>query len=361
MAKYRVGFIGTGKKKERGDAMGYAMAYQHGNGYKLLADCEMVACADIVKENGEAFAKMFGTDAQPMKVYLSYPEMLAKEKLDIVSICTWPKLHAEMTIAAAAAGVKAIHCEKPMALTYGQARAMYEVCTRYGIQLTFNHQRRFGAPFYKAKQLLKSGAVGKLERVEFGAGNLYDYGSHCFDTCNMHNDECAGEWVICQIDYRQEGLVFGAHNENQALALWKYRNGVLGLAATGAGAALVGCHNKIVGSDGVIEIGPMGQGLPVLRVRRHGQAAWEAVDCGKDGLHGPGYNERAIADLVDALKTGREPELSARRALNATELIFACWESSRRRGRVDLPLDISDSPIEAMVAAGELKPKPKTA
>ncbi|MBM4083576.1 MAG: gfo/Idh/MocA family oxidoreductase, partial [Planctomycetes bacterium] len=57
----------------------------------------------------------------------------------------------------------------------------------------------------------------------------------------------------------------------------------------------------------------------------------------------------------------REPELSARRALNATELIFACWESSRRRGRVDLPLDISDSPIEAMVAAGELKPKPKTA
>jgi hypothetical protein len=50
--------------------------------------------------------------------------------------------------------------------------------------------------------------------------------------------------------------------------------------------------------------------------------------------------------------------LSARRALNATEIIFAIYESSRRRGRVDLPLTISDNPLAAMVEAGHLQPSP---
>jgi hypothetical protein len=51
------------------------------------------------------------------------------------------------------------------------------------------------------------------------------------------------------------------------------------------------------------------------------------------------------------LKTGREPELAGRRALQATELIFATYESSRKRGRVDLPLQIEDSPLLSMLQA----------
>jgi hypothetical protein len=46
--------------------------------------------------------------------------------------------------------------------------------------------------------------------------------------------------------------------------------------------------------------------------------------------------------------------LSARRALNATEIIFAIYECSRRRGRVDLPLTIADNPLAAMVEAGQM-------
>ena len=75
---------------------------------------------------------------------------------------------------------------------------------------------------------------------------------------------------------------------------------------------------------------------------------WTKVTVREDG------RERAIAEVIDALRSGRESELSARRALNATEIIFAIYESSRRRGRVDLPLTISDSPLAAMVEAGQL-------
>lgn len=42
-------------------------------------------------------------------MYLDYREMLVEESLDIVSICTWPHLHPEMVLAAAIAGIKAIH------------------------------------------------------------------------------------------------------------------------------------------------------------------------------------------------------------------------------------------------------------
>ena len=48
MTKLRIGIIGTGKQKARGDATGYAMAYQHATAYKALDNCKIVACADIV-------------------------------------------------------------------------------------------------------------------------------------------------------------------------------------------------------------------------------------------------------------------------------------------------------------------------
>ncbi|HEU5102589.1 MAG TPA: hypothetical protein VFU22_26375, partial [Roseiflexaceae bacterium] len=83
-----------------------------------------------------------------------------------------------------------------------------------------------------------------------------------------------------------------------------------------------------------------------------GQSAWQAVelpDREASDLEEP--IQLGILDLIESLKAGREPELSGRKALQATELIFATYESSRRRGRVDLPLEIDDSPLMAMLGA----------
>ena len=143
---------------------------------------------------------------------------------------------------------------------------------------------------------------------------------------------------------------------NQAYALWQYRNGVFGVASTGLGADLIPAHNRLVGTEGVIEVQPSGEGLPPLRVKRKGATEWETVDCPEPSMPA-GHIGLAVADAVEAVKTGRECELCARNALNATEIIFACYESSRRRGRVDLPLTITDNPLTAMVESGEIKRK----
>jgi UDP-N-acetylglucosamine 3-dehydrogenase len=356
LSKLRVGVIGTGKRKPRGDRFGYAMAYQHGDAYRKLDTCELVACADIVEENAKAFAENYGFT----QVYTDYREMLAKERLDVVSICTWMHLHEEMVLATCGAGVKAIHCEKPMAYTWGGSKRMAQAAEAAGVQLTFNHQRRYGAPFVIAKQLLEDGAIGQLFRLECECGNIYDSGTHFIDMFSFFNHETPAKWVIAQIDYRTENLVFGAHCENQQVVLTEYDNGVFGLIMTGirGGGHPVGSTDKLIGTDGIVEIGVVDG--PPIRYRSAGEKEWTAPDTGGESIHGPGFIDRAIADAIACLLAGRKCQLDAENALIATEVIFGAYESSRRRGRVDFPLDIEDNPLVAMVESGDLKPAPRS-
>jgi predicted dehydrogenase len=287
---------------------------------------------------------------------------------DIVSVCVPPAVHADIVVGCVRSGVvDAVHCEKPMADTYGGSRLMAQEADRHDVQLTFNHQRRFSDAVRTAKELLDDGEIGDLERVEFGAPvGIFDYGSHSLDLCNYFNDETPADWVIGQVNYDTENVLFGTHNENQALVQWEYENGVHGVGGVdsepGSGPSdAFPFHNRLVGTDGVIEVGPEGddgdEEPPALRIRRDG-GDWEAVDT-EDGLHDWEFVDRAIAENVRCLEAGEEPELSAANALNATEIIFATWESSRGRGRVDLPLELDGNPLEEMVESGELNPQPR--
>jgi predicted dehydrogenase len=185
--------------------------------------------------------------------------------------------------------------------------------------------------------------------------------------------------MLAGIDYREDNRWFGTHNENQGLAQWRYTDGVYGLAATGEGegmgADFTGCYLRLVGSDGVVEVGV--EDGPALRYRVDG-SGWTEVDTG-DSIHGPSeglvraglrrmlekapvldgarlrtpsFYERAIEEVVTALREDREPIISGRRSLNGPRLAFGAWESVRSRGRVEFPLDIEDNPLKAMLEAG---------
>ena len=232
MTHYRVGIIGCGRPWKSDGATGFGMSNAHADGYTRSPDATIVALADINLENAQAFQEKWGGDA----LYADYREMLAQENLDIVSISTWPHLHAEMVIACAESGVKAIHCEKPMATTFGDAKRMVEVCERNNVQLTFNHQRRMLPVFRKAKALIDAGAIGDLTRVEGYCPDLYDWGTHWFDMLCMYNNETPVEWVIGQVDIRNHKVVFGVTLEGQGLSHFHFENGVEGLLFTGLGA-----------------------------------------------------------------------------------------------------------------------------
>lgn len=377
---YSVAVVGTGANPDEKSREGFAMGYRHADAYEGLDDCELVACADLVRENAEQFADEYDIAAE--NVFEDGATMAAAVEPDIVSVAVPPTAHAPVvTDVAATEAVTAIHCEKPMAGTWEECRQMVRTCEDHGVKLTINHQRRFGTPFTKAKSLLDDGEIGSLTRVEFGGKNLFDAGTHQFDLCGYYTGQAAPEWVLAGIEYSEENVWFGAHNANQALVQWEYETGVSGLAVTGDGTGLVDCYLRLVGSDGTIEIGV--EDGPNLRVRRDGEG-WESVDTEGESIHGPlpetkpgaalrkvketiptvstpdrsTHYDRAFADVVRAVRENDESELAARHALQSTELIFAAWESVRRRGRVDLPLRIEDNPLESMVESGELDPVP---
>ncbi len=359
MTNFRVGIIGCGRLWGTPGATGMGQGNVHAMGYIASPYCDLVAAADIKQDNLNAFCQQYGIPHG----YLDYKEMLAKEQPDMISICLWPRLHGPVLFDAVKAGVKAIHCEKPIAPTWGEAQRMVQVCAEKGVQLTFNHQRRFGRPFRKAKELLDSGAIGQLLRLEGFTSNLYDWGTHWFDMMFFYNNEEPVEWVIGQIDARGGHKIFDVTVEGQGLSYWKWKNGVYGAMYTGA-LSEDGCGNRLIGSEGVIEV--WAKNGPALRMKNaETKGQWVEFDVGVPDAYIK-TTVSAVVDAVEALHDGREPMLAGRKALQATEIIFATYESSRKRGRIDLPLTIEDSPLQAMLDAGTVsvadeKPLPGTA
>lgn len=358
MSDFRVAVIGTGSDPTvRISGTTHSWGFRHGSAYRDLENCELVACADIEREHAENFAEEF--DIPEDGIYEDHTELLAEVEPDIVSVCTPIPTHTEIVIDCARSGVvDAIHCEKPMARTWQECRLMAWECERRDVQLTFGHQRRFADPFVRTKELVDDGAIGDLDRIEVSWGNFFDNGTHTLDLCAMFNDERPADWVIGQIDYREEHIRYGVHHVNQAFMLWQYDNGVYGMAATGNTVSLTGspyqafgCVHRLRGTDGVIEVG-LHEGPP-LRVKRAGSGEWEVVDCGDDFS---GDVADAVEDAVRSLETGDSSQLCGRNALKTTEILFAGHESARKRGRVDLPLTIDDHPLESMVESGDLEP-----
>lgn len=333
MAIFNVGIIGCG-----GRGQGHAV------GYRASSDVNIVACADPVEEARQKLSKEFDIP----NAYRDYRQMLEKESLDIVSVCTWPGFHAEMVIAAANSEVRAIHCEKPMAPTWGEAKALYQACVDHDVMIAFCHQRRFGASFITAHRLAHDGSIGRLIRVEGACPNLFDWGTHWFDMFFFYNNDEPAEWVIGQIDVSEDHTAFGVPLDTCGISWIRWKNGLEGLLTTG-GTALYGPYNRLIGTEGLIELG--GRDLPPVRVLRRGVAHWEAPNL--SGVVSSGDDTtRATLDLIECLKTGREPVLSGRKALQATELIFATYESSRRRAKITLPLDVDDSALLTMLEQG---------
>lgn len=360
MNQYTVAIIGTGPDPTNPTVEGFAMGYRHAEAYQDNDQCQLVACADIVREHAEAFAQEFELDTDG--VYEDYETMLSSVEPDIVSVTVPPDIHEDIVVDCARSdAVSAVHCEKPMAHTWPSAQRMVQVCQRTDTQLTFNRQRRFGRPFTETNRLLENDEIGALQRVEIGWGDFFDTGAHTVDLAGMFVGDCSPEWVIAQLDYRKEDIRFGSHQENQMWAQWQYANGVYGTLSTGAGSSLVGSAFLLRGTDGTIRIDV--EDGPMLELQQDGTRT--TIDVGGETIHGTPadgdrfgsrLHTRTIEAVVDALQNNEESQLCGQVGLNTAEILFAGYESVRRRKRVDLPLDIDDNPIEQMVDSGALSP-----
>ncbi|MBQ3150639.1 MAG: Gfo/Idh/MocA family oxidoreductase [Clostridia bacterium] len=203
MKKVRVGIIGCG-----GIANG-----KHMSSLEKIKEVEMVAFCDIIEEKAINSAKRFGTE--DAKVYVDYKELLKDETIDVVHVCTPNRSHSFITIDALEAG-KHVMCEKPMAKTYAEAKAMLEASERTGKKLTIGYQQRWRGDSQYLKQMCLDGELGDiyyaraialrrravptwgvfLNEYEQGGGPLIDIGTHALDLTLWMMDNYKPKMVV---------------------------------------------------------------------------------------------------------------------------------------------------------------------
>lgn len=343
---YRYAIIGTGLPWKEEGYTGFGMAHVHWRAFRSTGRVELVALCDVIPERMEIFQQQHEVT---VPTFTDYRAMLAEVRPEIVSICTWPHLHAEMTVAAAEAGVRVIHCEKPMALTWADCKRMKSAADAHGALLSFNHQRRHIRLFQAVVEDLWRGVIGDPVCIEAECSNLFDWGTHWFDMMQYYNREEPIVWVMGQIDARTEHRIFGALHEHQGLCHWKWANGVRGLMVAGEDMR-IGCVHRITGTEGVIEV------LSERKYRRMvaGDAGWQEFEVPQGDRD---EHQWTAADVVRQLEEpGHISMLSVNNAIRHTEVIFAAYLSSRVRGRVDLPLSYDGNALVDMVQAGEISP-----
>ena len=318
--------IGCGR--QRGDGVWRGMSRQHARGYAANG-VEIVAVADIDEGNARAFVEQAAPEAA---VFDDFARMARDAKPDIVSVCTWPHLHAPMVLALAEVGVPAVHCEKPMATTWGDAKRMAEACEACGTRLTIGHQRRFSPTVRAVKDMIDSGRIGRVLRVEGRVDNLFDWGTHWYDMLQFLTDDGEPEWVQAAVDDAGRKVVFGAACDTSGVAHMRLGGGASGVLFAGTGDALPPGTPalRVLGEAGEIEVERHDGGG--VRVRTDG--GWGAAEVGGGDVWAD-----AIGDVVGSAREGRRSLLSAANALRGTELMFAAYHSARLHGaRVELPL-----------------------
>jgi predicted dehydrogenase len=179
-----LGFVGAADQVS-GDALGQHVENLDGTHVQAMRNhprVELVAGSSRDEGRRARFAEM--TSA---RTYADWREMLSGEELDVVSIATYAPQHAEMTVACAEHGVRAVYCEKPMATTIGDAERMLAACRVSNTLLVVNHNRRFHAHYRRLRDLVAVGELGDLTSVsaEWGTGRLGNVGTHMFNAVCM--------------------------------------------------------------------------------------------------------------------------------------------------------------------------------
>jgi predicted dehydrogenase len=185
VVQLRVGVIGLG------------MGRGHVQNYRKHPAADVVAIADADPERLKTRGDELGVAAR----YDSAEKMLARERLDVVSVATPNKFHKPLTLAALKAGCHVL-CEKPMAMNAKEAREMVRAAATARRRLMINFSFRFTEQAWALKRQVDAGAIGDVyfgrtvchrrrgmpgfggwfgQKALSGGGPLIDLGVHRLD------------------------------------------------------------------------------------------------------------------------------------------------------------------------------------
>jgi len=262
----RVGIVGSG---------GIAVNH-HVPNYLRCADVHVVAACDISEAALEQMRERHGV----ADCYCDYRDLLARDDIDLVSVCTSNDMHYPVVMAAIERGLD-VYCEKPLAMDLRQAREMWAAAEAKGLRTGVNFSHRSTPAAQLAREIIARGALGKIttvqavyaaggtgyaerpgtwrnDRQRAGWGGLGDMGAHILDMIRWWLGEDVVEVTartrtfVPQRLWHDTGLPTPVTTEDQGMVLMSFAGGAMGYLCGGYIFTGRGYDQRIevYGSDG---------------------------------------------------------------------------------------------------------------
>ena len=239
----------------------------HAEGYtkEILekTDSKVTAIWDENTARGRKYAEQFGAT-----FFESYDELLADRSIDGIVLNSATSEHTRLILKAIEAGKK-IFSEKVLALTTADCLTIQEALAKTGAELTLSLVKKCDPAFYFAKQLVKSGELGRItyarmrnvhdgsirnwlpehfyNKEQCGGGAMIDLGAHPMYLLNW----LLGEPKTIQSVFTE---ITGHGVEDNAVSVIEFEQGAIGVSETG----FVSCYNpatlEISGTKGALFI-----------------------------------------------------------------------------------------------------------
>lgn len=318
--------------------------------YMANPHCEVKALFDTEESRAGVLAAQCGG-----KIYTDLEQFLACG-LDAVSVCVANAFHAEMTVKALEAGIHVL-CEKPMAASLEECKAMVAASEKSGKKLMIGHNQRFAEAHKEARRMIQAGEIGKIlsfetkfehsgpeawsgqvnpwffdkQRSVFGA--MADLGVHKTDLLQYLLGEpiVKVSAILTTIDkkYPDGSLIAVDDNAYCIYQTASRATGTMHVSWTQYGEE---CNSTVLlGSEGTIRLYTDPEYTLILE-RKNGERQkyrLGTVGTNEEQTSGKLFSSGVIDGFIDCIRKDTEPPVSGREAMRAMQVVFAAEKSSR--------------------------------
>ncbi|WP_437185490.1 Gfo/Idh/MocA family protein [Planctomicrobium sp. SH668] len=333
----------------------------HAQALAAIPDAKLIGCYNHNPERAATFAQEFQCEA-----FSTLEEMLARNDIQVVTICTPSGAHLEPAVAAANAG-KHVLVEKPLEISLERCDQIIRACKAANTLLGVILPSRFSPANIALRDAVQSGRFGKLTLGDtyvkwWRSQEYYDAGGWrgtwaldgggAYMNQAIHNVDLL-YWLMGDVEEICGLTSTLAHErievEDVGTAIARFKNGALGTfeASTSVYPGLLK-KTEIHGTTGsaIIEqdsilLWNFKEALPedAMLIEKYGkgnEVTGGAADPKAISFTG---HQRQFEDFIDAIQTGRSPLINGEEGRKSVEIILAIYESSKSGRRVRLPLE----------------------
>lgn len=340
--KIRIAIVGCGRISKNH----FGSVEKHSDNIELIAVCD---------SNLETLR--VHTEEYNVSGYQNLEDMLKKEELDVIALCTPSGMHADQVVAAAKHNVHVV-TEKPMATRWSDGVRMVKACDDAGVRLFVVKQNRSNSTLQLLKRAVEEKRFGKIHMVhlnvfwsrpqeyydqakwrgtwEFDGGAFMNQASHYVDLL---------DWLIGPVEQVQ-AMMSTTRNievEDTGVMNVRWRNGALGSMSV---TMLTYPKNMegsitILGEKGTVRIG----GVAVNDIQhwefdepRDYDEQIKKANYETTSVYGFGH-PLYYKNVVDVMRGDAEPETDGREGLKSLEVLIAAYLSARDGKTINLPLE----------------------